>query len=265
MHTIPLWSGATPHAKGESPADIPTLDIYEPFGSQFTDAAVLILPGGGYGMLSAQEGEGFAGIFQLHGFKAFVLNYRLGSAGYRHPVMLGDAARALRIVRSRAASDGFHPDKIVVIGSSAGGHLAATLLTKWDVGNPEDPDPIERLSSRPDLGILCYPVITMWESTHGGSRDNLLGDNPSDELLSELSAEEHVNAETPHCFVWHTWEDPSVPVDNAIAFVAALRKAGVPFECHVYQDGGHGLGMKDGIPWTEDCLRWLARRLKNAG
>ena len=223
----------------------------------------MILPGGGYGGLSSQEGEGFAGVFQLQGFKAFVLNYRLGSDGYRHPVMLADAARALRIVRSRAASDGFDPNKIVIIGSSAGGHLAATLLTKWDEGNPGSPDPVERMSSRPDLGILCYPVITMGTATHGGSRENLLGADPSEALCAELSAEKHVTPQTPPCFVWHTWEDPAVPVENPLLFVTALRKAGVPFECHIYQDGGHGLGMKDDVTWHGDCLRWLEKRLKN--
>ncbi|MEI6073629.1 MAG: alpha/beta hydrolase [Verrucomicrobiae bacterium] len=261
MHSIPLWPGRAPHAKGDAAGDIPTLDIYEPFGTKFPDAAMLILPGGGYSMLSSQEGEGFAGVFQLHGFKAFVLNYRLGSDGYRHPVMLVDAARALRIVRSRAATDGFDPNKIAIIGSSAGGHLAATLLTKWDDGNPDDPDPVERISSRPDLGILCYPVITMSSFSHGGSRENLLGTGSSEAMQAELSAENHVTSTTPPCFVWHTWEDPCVPVDNPLLFVAALRKAGVPFECHIYQNGGHGLGMKDGITWQEDCIRWLEQRL----
>jgi len=261
MQTIPLWSGPAPFATGGTPADIPTLDIYEPFGKRFADAAVLILPGGGYGMLSAQEGEGFAGVFQLQGFKSFVLNYRLGSNGYRHPVMLTDAARALRIVRSRAAQDGFDPQKIIIVGSSAGGHLAATLMTKWDDGNPESPDPIEQSSSRPDLGILCYPVITMLSSGHSGSRDNLLGSGPSTELLHELSAELNVTSTTPQCFVWHTYEDAGVPVENTMLFVQALRQAGVPFECHIYQDGAHGLGMKDGLPWPEDCIRWLAKRL----
>ena len=263
MQSIPLWSGPTPHAKGSAASDIPTLDIYEPFGAKFADCAVLILPGGGYGGLSSQEGEGFAGVFQLQGFKAFVLNYRLGSDGYRHPVMLADAARALRIVRSRAASDGFDPNKIVIIGSSAGGHLAATLLTKWDEGNPGSPDPVERMSSRPDLGILCYPVITMGTATHGGSRENLLGADPSEALCAELSAEKHVTPQTPPCFVWHTWEDPAVPVENPLLLVTALRNAGVPFECHIYQDGGHGLGMKDDVTWHGDCLRWLEKRLKN--
>ncbi|MEI6035818.1 MAG: alpha/beta hydrolase [Verrucomicrobiae bacterium] len=261
MISIPLRSTSEPQKAGAGQNDSPTLDIYEPFGTKFSDAAMLILPGGGYGGLSAQEGEGFAGVFQLHGFKAFVLNYRLGLHGHRHPAMLDDAARALRIVRSRAASDGFHPNKISVIGSSAGGHLAATLLTKWDEGNPGAPDPIERVSSRPDLGILCYPVITMGDKTHKGSRDNLLGENPPPDLIEALSAEKQVRATTPPCFLWHTCEDPAVPVENTLLFVRALRAAGVPFECHIYQDGGHGLGMKDGIPWADDCLRWLTKRM----
>jgi acetyl esterase/lipase len=264
MQTLPLWSDPPPDAQGTALTDIPTLDIYEPFGSKFADAAIVILPGGGYGSLSAQEGESFAGVFQLQGFKAFVLNYRLGSNGYRHPVMLADAARALRVVRSRAASDGFDPNKIAIIGSSAGGHLAATLLTKWDAGNPSAADPVERVSSRPDLGILCYPVITMGASTHAGSRDNLLGTDSSQAQQDELSAEKHVNASTPPCFVWHTWEDATVPVDNTLLFVAALRQAGVPFECHIYQEGAHGLGMKDDLHWHEDCLRWLGRRMSKA-
>jgi acetyl esterase/lipase len=243
------------------PADGPTLDCYEPFGETFRDAAVVILPGGGYGFLSPQEGEGFAGIFQLWGFRAFVCNYRLGTQGHRHPLMLHDAARAVRYVRANAAEWGINPQKIILIGSSAGGHLAATLLTQWDAGQPAHADPVERVSSRPDLGVLCYPVITMKAATHAGSRRNLLGENPSPELIEALSAECHVTPETPPCFVWHTHADPGVPVANALAMVNALHAAGVPFEFHVYQDGNHGLGMKDGHPWVEDCLRWLRRRL----
>lgn len=256
MQTIPV------HPASHPAHSITTLDIYEPFGSAFSDCAVLIFPGGGYGGLSAQEGEGFAGLFQLHGFKSYVLNYRLGSEGHRHPAMMEDAARALRLVRSRAKSEAFDPQKIVVVGSSAGGHLAATLLTKWDHGKPNDPDPIERESSRPDLGVLCYPVITMLEKTHGGSRLNLLGENPAQELLNDLSAELHITPQTPPCFVWHTWEDPAVPIANALLFLNALHAANVPFESHIYQDGGHGLGMKDGHPWFNDLFRWLKIRLK---
>lgn len=264
MQSIPLWPGEPPHARGDAAQDRPTLDIYEPFGRTFADAAVLILPGGGYGGLSTQEGEGYAGLFQLWGFRSFVCNYRLGTHGYRHPAMLHDAARALRTVRAGAAGYGIDPHKIVVVGSSAGGHLAATLLTKWDQGQPGHADPVERVSSRPDLGVLCYPVITLGEGTHAGSRQNLLGDNPTPEQIAELSAERHVRGDTPPCFVWHTVEDLAVPVQNAFLFVQALHAASVPFEFHCYEHGEHGLGMKDGATWSADCLRWLRRRLRAA-
>ena len=262
MQSIPLYSTQADLLRDDAPEHVPSLDIYDPFGNSFCDAAVVVLPGGGYGMLSAQEGEGFAGVFQLWGFKAFVCNYRLGTHGYRHPVMLNDAARAVRLVRARADELGINPNKIILVGSSAGGHLAATLLTRWDTGCPDHPDPVERVSSRPDLGVLCYPVITMGEATHGETRDNLLGQNPSPKKIADLSAEHHVNDATPPCFVWHTHADNAVPVANPLLFVNALHQAGVPFEFHVYQDGGHGLGMKDGISWTQDCLRWLKNRLQ---
>ncbi|MDZ4787792.1 MAG: alpha/beta hydrolase [Blastochloris sp.] len=262
MRTIQLYEDMAPLSQGNSAQDNPTLDIYEPFGEIFPDAAVILLPGGGYAGLSSQEGEGMAGVFQLWGLKAFVCNYRLGSAGYRHPTMLLDAARAVRLVRAHAKEWGIHPDKIVLVGCSAGGHLAATLLTKWDAGQHNHSDPVERVSSRPDLGVLCYPVITMSKTTHGGSRNNLLGENPSQELIEETSAERHVSPLTPPCFIWHTYEDDSVSVDNALLFTHALQKSSVPFELHVYQDGGHGLGMKNGHSWANDCLNWLCKRLK---
>ena len=258
MTTYPLWNDR-PATTGEKES---VLDYYEPYGQRFSKTAVLILPGGGYQMLSAQEGEGFAGFFRLWGFHSFVLHYRLGSRGHRHPSMLEDAARAMRFLRSRQEEFGF--ERIVVIGSSAGGHLAATLLTKWDSGSPGHSDPLEQLSSRPDLGILCYPVITMTEHTHGGSRSNLLGDAPDSALIEDLSAELHVDGNTPPCFIWHTCEDEAVPVENALLFAGALRKAGVPFELHIYQEGVHGLGMKDGIPWVKDCARWLALHLEKS-
>jgi acetyl esterase/lipase len=262
MQSIPLYSSPGDLVRSDAPEHFPTLDIYEAFGKSFSDAAVIILPGGGYEVLSTQEGEGYAGMFQLWGFKAFVCNYRLGSNGYRHPVMLRDAARAVRLVRSRATEWGINPDKIVLVGSSAGGHLAATLLTRWDAGQPDHPDPVERVSSRPSFGVLCYPVITMGEGTNDWSRQNLLGDQPSPEMIEGLSAERQVTSKTPPCFVWHTHEDEMVPVRNALLFINALHRCAVPFEFHVYQDGAHGLGMKDGAPWAQDCLRWLERRLK---
>lgn len=255
-----LWAKDAPGATGICLTDIPTLTAYLPDPANATGAAVVICPGGGYCALADHEGEGYALWFAEHGITPFVLKYRLGSAGYRHPIMLQDAARALRTVRANAACWNVDPTRIAIIGSSAGGHLASTLLTHFDAGDPKAADPIDRVSSRPDLGILCYAVITMTEKTHGGSRDNLLGENPSKELIDFLSSEKQVTPQTPPCFVWHTGEDGAVPVENSIEFARALRANGVPFDLHIYQKGPHGIGLVDPAsphPWAADCLYWL--------
>jgi acetyl esterase/lipase len=192
-----------------------------------------------------------------NGISCFVLKYRLGSGGYRHPVMLQDAARAVRLVRARAGDFKLDPKRIGIIGSSAGGHLASTLLTHFDAGKADSDDPVERQSSRPDLGILCYPVITMGPNTHAGSKNNLLGKDPSPELVKNLSNETQVTKETPPCFLWHTAEDKAVKVENSLEFAAALQRAGVPFDLHVYQKGAHGLGLGKNHPWASDCTFWL--------
>jgi acetyl esterase/lipase len=263
---IPLWPGAAPGALGDEEADRPTLTPYLPAPETASGAAIVVCPGGGYGGLAAHEGRDYALWLNQHGVAAFVLKYRLGSRGYRHPVMLQDAARAVRTVRARAAEWGCDPRRIGLMGSSAGGHLASTLLTHFDAGRPEAADPVERVSSRPDLGILCYPVITLGEFTHAGSKQNLLGPNPPAELVELLSNEKQVTRDTPPCFLWHTWEDPVVPVENTLQFAAALRRAGVPFDLHIYEKGGHGLGLGDRPPfarthpWAADCLYWLKAR-----
>ena len=260
---LPLWSEKAPGALGETPKDIPTLTPYLPEKPSPARAAMVICPGGGYGGLADHEGSHYAKFLNEQGIAAFVLKYRLGSAGYRHPVMLNDAARAVRTVRSRAAEWNVDPTKIGIMGSSAGGHLASTLLTHFDAGNAEATDPIERQSSRPDLGVLCYAVITMGEFTHKGSKKNLLGDNPSEELVTLLSSELQVKANTPPCFIWHTWEDGGVPVENSMLFASALRKNKVPFDFHVYQKGAHGIGLGSKgdpatrHPWTQDLVFWL--------
>lgn len=263
LEPIPLWQNGAPGAIGTTEKDEPTITPYLPAPEKATGAAMVILPGGGYGGLASHEGNGYAEWFVEHGIAAFVVKYRLGTAGYRHPAMLNDAARAVRITRTRAAEWKIDPKRIGIIGSSAGGHLASTLLTHFDEGKPDDADPVERQSSRPDVGILCYAVITMSENTHGGSRKNLLGDNPPQDLIELLSNEKHVTAQTPPCFIWHTWEDKAVKVENSLQFAAALQKANVPFDLHIYQKGGHGLGLGGGRqggplhPWTNDCLHWL--------
>jgi acetyl esterase/lipase len=254
---IPLWPDGAPGALGKEDKDIPTLTIFPADPAIATGAAMVIFPGGGYGGLAGHEGKGYADWLTTNGISCFVVKYRLGSGGYRHPAMLQDAARAVRLVRSRAAEWKIDPKRLGIIGSSAGGHLASTLVTHFDLGKAEASDPIERQSSRPDLAVLCYAVITMGPNTHGGSKKNLLGDNPDPELVKNLSNETQVTKDTPPCFVWHTQEDKAVKVENSLEFAAALQRAGVPFDFHVYQKGQHGIGTANNHPWTKDCIYWL--------
>ena len=260
---IRLWPHDAPGALGNAPHDIPLLAPYFPNPQNATSAAMLIFPGGGYGGLAAHEGEDYALFLNTLGIAAFVLQYRLGIHGYRHPVMLQDALRAMRVLRSRANEWNLDKTKIGVMGSSAGGHLAATLLTHYDSGDKNSKDLIERESSRPDIGVLCYAVISMGEHSHEGSRENLLGQNPTPELVALLSNELHVNAQTPPCFVWHTWEDKGVKIENSLQFISSLQKNDVPFDFHVYQKGPHGIGLADkppfanAHPWSRDFAFWL--------
>ncbi|HEV7866655.1 MAG TPA: alpha/beta hydrolase [Chthoniobacteraceae bacterium] len=260
---VPLWPEGAPGALGKADQDTPTLTAFLPDPEKATGAAIVVCPGGGYGGLAPHEGAGYATWLAENGIAALVLKYRLGSHGYRHPVMLNDAARAVRLTRAKAAEWKIDPKRVGIIGSSAGGHLASTLLTHFDAGKADASDPIERESSRPDLGILCYAVITLGPNTHGGSRENLLGKEPAPELVESLSNEKQVTPQTPPCFIWHTWEDKAVKVENSLEFAAALQRAGVPFDLHVYQKGGHGIGLGGGRaggalhPWATDCLYWL--------
>ncbi len=261
---FPLWPDGAPGALGTAEKDIPTLTPYFPSPARATGASVVICPGGGYGALAPHEGRDYAMWLNELGIAGFVLKYRLGSGGYRHPVMLGDAARALRTVRARAAEWKLDPKRIGVMGSSAGGHLASTLLTHFDAGEASAADPIDRQSSRPDLGILCYPVVTMGEKTHGGSKRNLLGENPSPDLVKLLSNELQVTKETPPTFLFHTVEDRAVVVENSLEFAAALARSGVPFALHVYPKGPHGIGLGTREwdpaarhPWVTECALWL--------
>ena len=263
-NSFPLWPDGAPGALGQQDKDIPTLTPYLPDPAKATGAVIVICPGGGYGGLAPHEGADYARFLNEYGVAGFVLKYRLGSGGYRHPVMLQDAARAVRLVRDRAGEWKLDPHRIGIMGSSAGGHLASTLVTHFDAGKPDAADLVERQSSRPDLGILCYAVITLGQFTHQGSKQNLLGKDPSPELVRELSNELQVTKDTPPCFVWHTYEDSGVPEENSLQFAEALRRAGVPFDLHIYQKGPHGLGLgtRDWNPgkrhpWTRDCIFWL--------
>jgi acetyl esterase/lipase len=198
------------------------------------------------------------------GITAFVLKYRLGTASYKHPAMMQDVLRAIRYVRANAEKWKLDPNRIGVIGSSAGGHLASTALTHFDLGDPNAPDPIDRVSSRPNLGILCYPVITMGPDTHSGSKRNLLGETPDPKLVEFLSSEKQVTKDTPPTFIFHTFEDATVKVENSLEFAAALRRSGVSFSLHIYPKGTHGMGLggtqwdpANRHPWTNECALWL--------
>jgi acetyl esterase/lipase len=266
---IRLWEGDAPGALGKRPQDTPTLTPYPATPDKKTGASMLILPGGGYGSLAEHEGKGYAEWFAANGIQAYVLKYRLGSNGYRHPVMLNDAARALRMVRAFAKRDGLDPARIGVIGSSAGGHLASTLATHFEPAQAsgltlEAGDAYDKESSRPDLAILCYPVISLGEFAHVGSRKNLLGENPTATLVQSLSNELQVTKETPPTFLWHTVEDKGVPVENSLLFASALRRAKVPFSLHIYELGAHGLGLgrpgRTAPPWADQLLYWFKER-----
>jgi acetyl esterase/lipase len=262
LDPVPLWAEGAPGALGDTEADRPTLTPYLVDGEPVAGgrAAIVVCPGGGYGGLASHEGKDYALWLNERGLHAFVLRYRLGSRGYRHPVMLNDAARAVRLTRARAKEWGVDPNRVGIMGSSAGGHLASTLLTHYDAGDSAASDPVERESSRPDLGILCYPVITMGEYTHQGSRRNLLGASPDPALVQLLSNETQVTADTPPTFVWHTVEDQAVPVQNSIAFAEALQAAGRPYELHIFEKGRHGIGLANGHPWTHALAFWLKGR-----
>jgi acetyl esterase/lipase len=261
---IPLWPQGAPGALGHAATDIPVITPFLPDSRKASGSALLICPGGGYEMLAPHEGEAYARFFNERGIACFVLAYRLGSHGYHYPAMFLDIARAIRCIRAHAADWAVDPVRVGIVGSSAGGHLASMLLTHFDGGKAGDRDPIERQNSRPDLGILCYPVITMGPDTHAGSKANLLGPDPSPELVTHLSSELQVTSITPPCFIFHTWEDEVVKVENSLAFATALRAHRCLFDLHIYQQGGHGMGLggpwdqpEKLHPWTRDCLYWL--------
>lgn len=264
---IRLWTGDAPGALGQADHDIPTITPYLPAADKASGTSIVVCPGGGYGGLAPHEGEGYAKWLADNGVAAFVLKYRLGSKGYRHPVMLGDVSRAIRLVRSRAAEWKLDPRRVGVMGSSAGGHLASTAVTHFDAGKADAADGIDRQSSRPDFGVLCYAVISMEDGvTHSGSKANLLGKDPDPKLVELLSNEKQVTKDTPPCFVWSTQEDKAVPVTNSLRFVSALQQHGIVYDFHVYQKGPHGIGLSEGKngaapgevhPWAKDLLLWM--------
>ena len=259
----PLWPDGAPGALGDLAEDVPTLTAYLPEPEAAAATAIVVCPGGGYQGHADHEGEPIARWLNSVGITAFVLKYRLGPK-YHHPCQLEDAARAIRTVRARAAEWGVDPDRIGILGFSAGGHLASTAGTHFDAGDPDATDPIDRVSSRPDLMVLIYPVISFEEFGHIGSRDNLLGEDPDPELVRLLSNHRQVTADTPPAFLVHTDADTGVPCENSLLFALALREAGVPVELHLFEPGEHGFGLGGGHPalslWPKLCEEWLRER-----
>ena len=273
LKTIDLWPEGVPGLRPEAPPETehdhrvanvsqPTLTWYPAPADIATGTAVIVCPGGGYGWLSMEK-EGSSPAHWLNGLgvSAFVLKYRV--APYEHPAEWRDVLRAVRLVRSRAAEFGIRPDRLGVMGFSAGGHLASCAGTLYDAPEGRTGAALDAVSARPDFLVLIYPVITMREPfAHAGSRRNLLGPNPTEEQLHHLSTDEQVTQDTPPTFLVETTADRTVPVENSLRFYEALRRAGVAgAEMHLYEQGPHGFGLKPGYgaasEWPHLCELWL--------
>jgi acetyl esterase/lipase len=233
---------------------VPQLEVYLPNKKGATGQAVIICPGGGYSILAYDwEGTDIAKLFNAHGIAAFVLKYRLPdslSSSSPNQVPLIDAKQAMNIVRSRAGEWNISPNKIGIMGFSAGGHLAATLSTHFDQ------------STRPDFSILIYPVISMDKNiAHMGSRTNLIGAQPTEELIKLYSNELQITPQTPPTFILHATDDKAVPVENSLTYYQALKKNGVPAEIHIFPSGGHGFALALGKgpleKWPSLLFDWM--------
>lgn len=255
--SILLWPDGAPGALGDSAKDRPTLTPYLP--AKASGAAMLLIPGGSYSGIYEGQAEPFALWLNQQGLTIFVLRYRLGSAGYRYPAQLQDVVEAMLQIRGNAAKWKIDPHRVGVMGFSAGGHLASTLINR-----PEDgmiPGSNRSISPRPDLAILCYPVISMITKPHATSRKMLIGETPDEKLVRRTSSELQVKSGLPPVFLWHTMEDKMVPVEHAQLYAAALHQNNVPHELHLYQHGDHGTGLiGTQHPWFADLLFWLRRQ-----
>lgn len=260
-----LWPDGAPGAKGQTEGDKPTLTIYLPPADKATGAAVVICPGGGYGHLAMDhEGHQIGQWLNSFGVAGFIVAYRhsRSGAGYNHPAPIQDAQRAIRTVRGRAKEWGVDPNRIGILGFSAGGHLASTAATHFNESFCEPRDDIDRASCRPDFAVLVYPVIAFGEPfTHVGSQRNLLGADADRAMIEKFSNEKQVTPQTPPTFLFHTWEDTAVPAENSIAFYLALRKVKVPAEMHIFLKSPHGIGLgqKNGAAgaWPGLCQKWM--------
>lgn len=249
-----LWETKIPYNDEENNF-VPQIKAY-PANSK---GAVVVFAGGGYAFKADHEGPVMGEWLQAAGITAFVVDYRV--APYKHPAQISDAMRAVRYARYFSDKYGFDSDKIAVMGFSAGGHLAGSVSVHYDKEMYEPTDRIDRESCRPNASILCYPVIDMGEYRHDGSRQNLLGQRPTEKLSELMSLYKQVDENTPETFIWHTSSDETVPVMNSLLYAEALAKNNVPCEMHIYPIGHHGLGLSAELPyvakWAEDLKAWL--------
>lgn len=257
-----LWPEGAPGARGTNQVDRPSLTIYLPPEGEANGTAVVICPGGGYSVLvTTYEGNEIAQWFRRQGVVGIVLNYRF--APYKHPVPMEDGQRAIQYVRANAQKLGVDPTRIGMMGFSAGGHVASTVGTHFDAGDPAATDPLERVSCRPDFLLLIYPVISMGSIGHVGSTANLLGASPSEELIELLSNEKQVTPTTPPTFLAHSKLDRAVSSENSSRFAAACVANGVPVEYLELETGAHGLGCGAGPEWKAwrvNCIAWMEKR-----
>ena len=264
IQTVRLWPGAAPEARGTTCWDVPTMTIFEPQGGRGNGSAVVIFPGGAYvGLAANLEGGQVAEWFIARGFRAFVVSYRLSSHGYLLPIPLLDAQRAIQTVRARAADYKIDPNRIVLIGFSAGGHLAALASTQFLKGEPEAEDPVARVSSRPDYLVLGYPWIGAISSdtSHLSYCKLFHVMDRCEQLRKAYSPDLYVTKDTPPTFWYHTFNDETVPVEQGLRFYEALVKAGVPAEAHIFANGHHGTGLGSGDEaldqWPTLLETWL--------
>jgi acetyl esterase/lipase len=272
---VPIWPEGVPGAIAGAPPEasenglvsnvqVPTLTVHLASAATANGTAVVVCPGGGYARLAFdKEGTAVARWLNGLGISAFVLKYRLKE--YGHPAPLRDVLRAIRLVRSKAAEWHVNPGHIGVAGFSAGGHLASSAATLFDAPEGKTGAALDAVSARPDFAILVYPVITLKPPfAHAGSRENLIGKTPAAEMVDHMSTDQQITPRTPPTFLVHGGTDTAVPVENSILFYSALRRAGVPAELHVFQEGPHGFGLNPGFgpisDWPARCAEWLKVR-----
>ena len=264
IQTIRLWPGDAPQAKGATCDDIPTLSVFSPRAGSENGSSVIILPGGSYLRLAGDlEGRDIASWFAARGFKAFVLAYRLPGQGYLLPVPLLDARRAVQLVRAHATEFHVARNRIVLIGFSAGGHLAGLAGTQFVPGESNAADPVERVSSRPDYLVLGYPWLgaVSMDTSHLNYCKELNLMSECEKLTAVYSPEKFVRKDMPPTFIYHTYTDQTVPVEQSLSFFSALQKAGVPAEMHIFAEGKHGSGLGKGDAvldqWSILLEAWL--------